>query len=101
MFVKTGRGSKLSVMEHRSSDWYRASTDLCSIRSEVAENLHGGTFGSENQLATQTLPMRPVVETQESRQKHFIADHFGRRFIHCPRSPHTLHNITVSLRNVA
>lgn len=26
---------------------------------QVAENLHGGTFGRENDLATQSLPMRP------------------------------------------
>ena len=85
------------VMEHRGSDCYRASAALCSIRLEVAENLHGGTFGSENQLATQTLPMRPVVETQESRQKHFIADHLGCRFVRCPWGLQTPHSITVSM----
>ena len=26
---------------------------------KVSENLHGGTFGSENHLATQSLPLRP------------------------------------------
>eukprot|EP00434_Breviolum_minutum_P009793 symbB.v1.2.008624.t1/scaffold516.1/size216213/10 len=33
------------------------------ISGKVAENLHGGTFGSENQLATQTLPMRSMRRT--------------------------------------
>ena len=75
-------------MEHRGSDCYRASAALCSIRLEVAENLHGGTFGSENQLATQTLPMRPVVETQESRQKLTIWD-ADSSTVHGVYRPHT------------
>mmetsp|Transcript_6637 Transcript_6637/g.15001 ORF Transcript_6637/g.15001 Transcript_6637/m.15001 type:complete len:303 (+) Transcript_6637:127-1035(+) len=33
------------------------------IAGKVAENLHGGTFGSENQLATETLPIRSMRRT--------------------------------------
>lgn len=33
------------------------------IAGKVSENLHGGTFGSENHLATQSLPLRSMRRT--------------------------------------
>lgn len=80
-FVRTGdckdvqvlhRTGSFSSSHHGGDQWNRSSSGFQRIAvpgygghvtGKVAENVHGGTFRSENHLATQSLPMRSMRRT--------------------------------------
>jgi len=77
-FVRTGDGRDVEVLHRTGSitnihgDWNPKSAGFQTVAvpgygghvaGKVAENLHGGTFRSENSLATQALPHRSMRRT--------------------------------------